>query len=219
MIKNNMSFSGGKMASADLYFETIDFLRYLKRTDCGECGIKSCKEFINALIKKLKKPQDCPFLTKNEVYAFEIALKSKDLLPEVPLLTHPRPSLPGLVEVNKPRPDSVVLISGNNEYTEQVMMTILGTTTCSFFVIFADADGNTVDMAMVYRTLTSEKIHKALIESGIEVKSNKRDMIIPGFASSLKEEIEQLTGWQVQVGPICAAELPLFLSEIWATPE
>lgn len=207
------------MASADLYLETIDFLRYLKRTDCGECGIESCKEFVNALIKKLKKPSDCPFLKKNEVYAFEIALKSKDLLPEVPLLTHPRPSLVGLVEVNNPHPDSVVLISGNNEYTEQFLMTILGTTTCAFFVIFADADGNTVDMAMVYRTLTAEKIHKALIESGIEEKTRKRDMIIPGFASPLKEETEYLTGWQVQVGPICAAELPLFLSEIWTPPE
>jgi CO dehydrogenase/acetyl-CoA synthase gamma subunit (corrinoid Fe-S protein) len=207
------------MANADVYLDTIDFLRYLKRTDCAQCGIASCEEFINSLRKKLKKPQDCPFLTKNEVYAFEVALKSKDLLPEVPLLTHPRPSLAGLVELNNPHPDSVVLISGNNEYTEQVIMTILGTTTSAFFVIFADADGNTVDMAMVYRTLTAERIHKALIESGIEEKARKRDMIIPGFASPLKKEIEQLTGWQVQVGPICAGELPLFLSEIWSTPE
>jgi len=207
------------VASADVYFDKIDFLRYLKKTDCVQCGIESCEEFINALRKKVKKPRDCPFLNKNEVYAFEVALKAKDLLPEVPLITHPRPSLAGLVELNNPHPDSLVLISGNNEYTEQFILTMLGTTTGAFFVIFTDTDGNTVDMAMIYQTLTAERIYKALKETAIEEKTKKKEMIIPGFASSLKGEIERLTGWQVQVGPICVAELPLFFSDIWTPIE
>jgi len=43
--------------------------------------------------------------------------------------------------------------------------------------------------------------------------------MIPGLASSLRKDIERLTGWKVRVGPMCAAELPLFLSEIWIAPE
>lgn len=206
------------MASADLYLERVNFLRYLNRTDCIQCGIESCEEFINALIKGSKKPQDCPFLSKNEAYAFEVALKTKDLWPEVPLLTHPRPSLVGLVELNNPNSDSLVIISGNNKYTEQILMTVLGTTIGAFFVIFVNTDGNTVDMAMIYQTLTAERVYKALKETGIEEKTLKRELIIPGFASSLNEDVEKLTGWKVEVGPICAAELPLFLSEIWIPP-
>jgi CO dehydrogenase/acetyl-CoA synthase gamma subunit (corrinoid Fe-S protein) len=207
------------MASSDLYLEKVDFLKYLGRTDCAQCGIESCEEFLVALKKERKKPRDCPFLSENKTYAFEVALKAKDLWPEVPLLTHPRPSLVGLVELNSPHPESLVLISGNNEYTEQVLMTVLGTTISPFFVLFVDTDGNTVDMAMIYQTLTTERVYQAFKETGIEGKTRKRELIIPGFASSLKEDIEKLTGWQVIVGPICAAELPLFLSEIWFPSE
>jgi CO dehydrogenase/acetyl-CoA synthase gamma subunit (corrinoid Fe-S protein) len=214
--KNNL---GGNVASADVYLDTIDFLKYLKRTDCTQCGIKSCEEFVDALKNNLRKPRDCPFLNKNEVHAFKVALEAKDLWTDVPLLTHPRPSLVGLAEVNNPRTDSLVLISGNNDYTEQVFLTVLGTTISPFFVIFVDTDGSTVDMAMIYQILTADRIAKALKDTDIEEKARRREMIIPGFASPLKTKIEELTGWQVQVGPTCVAELPLFLSEIWTPPE
>ncbi len=207
------------MASADLYLETINFLKYLNKTDCAECGFPSCEGFIDALKKGARKPQDCSSISKNEAYALDIVQKIKDLWPEVPLLTHPRPSLVGLVELNKPNPESLVFISGNNEYTEQVLLTVLGTTICPFFVIFVDTDGNTVDMAMIYQTLTVERVHKALKETGIEEKVSRKELIIPGLASSLKGDIERLAGWNVRVGPVCAAELPLFLSEIWIPPE
>ncbi|OGW36275.1 MAG: hypothetical protein A2Y97_07520 [Nitrospirae bacterium RBG_13_39_12] len=206
------------MAPADLYLETINFLRYFKKTDCTECGFASCEEFVDAITKGIKKPQDCVFMSKNKTHALEIIQKIKDLWPEVPLLTHPRPSIVGLVELNKPDSDSMVLISGNNEYTEQVVMTVLGTTISPFFVLFVDTDGNTVDMAMIYHTLTAERVREALKGTGIEQKVNRKEIIIPGLASSLKNDIEKLTGWSVKVGPLCIAELPLSLSEIWIPP-
>ena len=112
-----------------------------------------------------------------------------------------------------------VIITGNNEYTEQVLMMVLGTTVCPFFVLFVDTDGNTVDMAMVYKTLTAERIHKALRETGVERKAGRKEIIVPGLASPLRNDIEKMTGWNVRVGPVCAAELPLFLSDIWIPPE
>ena len=207
------------MTSADVYLDKIDFLQYLKRPDCTQCSIESCEELINALRKGVKRPQDCTFLSNNEAYAFEVALKAKDLWPDVPLLTHPRPSLIGLVEINNPNSESLLLISGNNDYTEQVLLTTLGTTTGAFHVLFVDTNGDTIDMAMIYQSFTAEKIFKTIKESGIEDRVKKRELIIPGFASSLKQDIEKMTGWQVQVGPICAAELPLFLSRIWTHPK
>jgi len=203
------------MPSADLYLGKVNFLKYFNQTDCAQCGASSCEEFIEAIKKGLKDPKDCPFLNKKQVEALKIALSFERSWPEVPLLTHPRPSLVGLVELNGPKDDSVVLISGNNEYTEQVLLSVLGTTPAPFFVIFIDTDGNTIDMAMIYHTLNAERLYKTLKQTDIETKVRRRELIIPGFASSLKEDIEKATGWHVRVGPICAAELPLFLSEIW----
>jgi len=210
---------GDNVASANLYLKDINFSKYLNQTDCTQCGFTSCKEFIDAIRKGTKKPQDCFFINRNKAYALEATRRIEELWPEVPLITHPRPSFIGLVELNKPNTESIVLISGNNEYTEQILMTVLGTTICPFFVIFVDTDGNTVDMSMIYQTLTAERIHKGLKETGVEGKARTRELIIPGLASPLKEDIEKSTGWKVRVGPICAAEIPLFLAEMWIPPE
>jgi len=205
--------------SADLYVEKINFLRYLNQSDCKECGFPSCNEFILALRAGRADTHACFLLTRNKAYAFEATRKIQELWPEVPLLTHPRPGFTGLIEVNNPEPFSLVLVTGNNEYTGEVIMTVLGTTICPFFVVFADTGGNTVDMAMIYETFTAEIICSALNETGIGDKVQARELLIPGLSGSLKEDIERLSGWKVRVGPVCAAELPLFLSELWIPPE
>ncbi len=207
------------MASADLYLDTINFLKYLNKVGCTQCGFDSCEEFIDALRKGNKRPSDCSSISTNEAYAFDAVQNIKELWPEVPLLVHPRPSHIGLFELNSPHAESLVLISGNNEYTEQVLLTVLGTTKGPFFVLFVDTDGNTVDMSMIYHTLTAERVHNTFQEARIEEKVSRKEVIIPGLAASLKKDIEKLTGWRVRVGPVCAAELPLFLSEIWIPPE
>jgi CO dehydrogenase/acetyl-CoA synthase gamma subunit (corrinoid Fe-S protein) len=206
------------LLSADLYLDKIDFRRYLSQTVCAECGLSSCKEFLDAVKSGTKNPHDCSFISRNQSYALEAISKIKELWPDVPVLTHPRPSFAGVMELNDPAPDSLVLISGNNEYTEQVIMTVLGTTICPFFVLFADTDGNTVDMAMIYQTLTAERICNSLRQAGLDKKSTSKVLMIPGLSASLKEGVESMTGWNVRVGPVCAAELPLFLSEICVPP-
>jgi CO dehydrogenase/acetyl-CoA synthase gamma subunit (corrinoid Fe-S protein) len=211
--------SSSYLASADLYSGKIDFLRYFSRSDCVACGFPSCEAFVKEIRAGKKKTADCPFLSGNKAYALEAIRKIEESWPEVPLLTHPRPGSVGLIELNKPTSESLVLITGNNEYTEQVLMTVLSTTVCPFFIIFINTEGNTVDMAMIYRTFTADGVADSLKETGIERKVSSREMIIPGLATPLKEEIERLTRWRVRAGPLCAAELPLFLSEIWIPPE
>jgi CO dehydrogenase/acetyl-CoA synthase gamma subunit (corrinoid Fe-S protein) len=207
------------LATADLYLGKIDFQRYLGQTVCEKCGCPSCEEFVKAVGAGDKKLHDCFFINRNQAYAFEAIKRIEQLWPEVPLLMHPRPGFSGLVELNNPGPDSLVVLSGNNEYTEQVLLTVLGTTICPFFVLFVNTEGNTVDMAMIYETLTAERICAALHETGLGKRVDACELIIPGLAVSLKNNIETLTGWRVRVGPVCAAELPLFLSEIWVPPD
>jgi CO dehydrogenase/acetyl-CoA synthase gamma subunit (corrinoid Fe-S protein) len=207
------------LLSADLYLDRIDFQRYLDEAVCSRCGLSSCSEFLEAVKSRAKNPRDCPLISRNQSYALEALAAIKELWPEVPVLTHPRPGYTGLMELNGPVPESLVLVSGNNEHTEQVLMTVLGTTVCPFFVLFVDTDGNTVDMAMIYRTLTAERIRDSMKQSGLVEKAAGKVLMIPGLAASLKEGIETLTGWNVRVGPVCAAELPLFLSEIWVPPQ
>ncbi|MDQ7787214.1 MAG: hypothetical protein RDU01_06360 [Thermodesulfovibrionales bacterium] len=206
------------MATADLYLDKIDFMKYLPEGCSGECGYSSCKEFLDALQKDNRALDECIFLKRNHAYAFEAVGMIKDLWPQVPLLTHPRPGPTGLVELNQPDAQSMVLITGNNKFTQDVLLTVLGTTLCPFYVVFTDTDGNTIDMAMIYKTFTAARITRAIQISGLGEKNLTKLMVIPGLAAEIQEDIRKETGWTVRVGPECAAELPLYFSEIWIPP-
>jgi CO dehydrogenase/acetyl-CoA synthase gamma subunit (corrinoid Fe-S protein) len=203
------------MIAADLYFNKINFLKYLPQTDCQECGEFSCAEFVKQLKKGIRTPSACTFLTHSQTQAFHLALQGEKILPEVPALELPRPATTGLVEINHPNESSLLLISGNSEFTQEVLSSLMGFTLSSYWLLFVDCRGDTVDMAMIYETFKVGKIMTGLEELPVDLG---REVILPGFASSLKEPLEQLIRWRVNVGPLCIAELPLFLGKDWQVP-
>jgi CO dehydrogenase/acetyl-CoA synthase gamma subunit (corrinoid Fe-S protein) len=88
-------------------------------------------------------------------------------------------------------------------------------TLSSYWLLFVDCRGDTVDMAMIYESLKVEKIMATLEELPVDLK---REIVLPGFASPLKQPLERQIEWQVKVGPLCIAELPLFLGDDWEVP-
>jgi acetyl-CoA decarbonylase/synthase complex subunit gamma len=68
------------------------------------------------------------------------------------------------------------------------------------------------------RKLTAEKVADAIKSSGIENKVKHRKLVIPGKAARLSGEIEDLSGWEVLVGPRDSSEIPKFLLEKWQKP-
>ena len=206
------------MLLADTYLDRIDFLRYLPQTDCAECGNKTCREFVEDLKETRKRPVDCPYISESLYYPFQLALDADNLLPQFPCLTVPRPGPTGLVEINTPDDDTSLLISGNNSHTQDVITSILGTTKSPFFLLFTDTRGDTVDMAVIHKTLTAEQITKDVQTARVLHRISRRHIIIPGLAATVGHELKQSTGWNIIVGPICAAELPLFLADRWLAP-
>jgi acetyl-CoA decarbonylase/synthase complex subunit gamma len=46
-------------------------------------------------------------------------------------------------------------------------------------------------------------------------KVKHRKLIIPGKASRISGEIEELSGWKVQVGPRDSSEIPKYIIDKW----
>ena len=206
------------MIAADLYLSKIDFLRYLPRTDCKECGEASCAAFVKHMKNGTRTPEKCPFLKDNQVRAFSLAMTADQFLPQVPALELPRPAPEGLTEINQANERSLLIVSGNSEFTQEVLTSIMAYTLSPFWLFCVDCRGDTVDMAMIYQSLKVEKIAALLEKSKLNQGKARREMILPGFASSLQEPLAKQTGWKVRVGPICIAELPLFLGDDWEVP-
>lgn len=203
---------------ADLYLNRADPLRYLSPLDCRKCGSSSCSEWLEKLRLGKAKPKDCPSLGLGRVHALEVFLSLKEILPEVDVTQHPLAGQIGRLEINAPGPDSPVLVTGNALQTQEVVLAVLSTTNAPFHLLFVDTKGHTVDMAMIYKTFTSEAVCRAARDSGLASALSHRQLMIPGLAAQLKDPLEKEGGWQVTVGPVCVGELPLFFGKDWTKP-
>jgi acetyl-CoA decarbonylase/synthase complex subunit gamma len=58
-------------------------------------------------------------------------------------------------------------------------------------------------------------VAEAIKATGIEGKVKHRQLIIPGKATRISGEIEELSGWKVHVGPRDSSEIPKYIIDKW----
>lgn len=144
------------------------------------------------------------------------------LLPNVILreniYTDPRKPVavePGLREFGKPDETSPVMLTTNFALTYYTVASDIESNGLNCYLIVVDTEGHAVDTSVAGRKLTAENIAEALKTSGVTEKVKHRKLIIPGKAARLSGEIQELSGWEVLVGPRDSSEIPKFLSEKW----
>jgi len=199
---------------ANLYLDKIDVCRYWP-----ENAPVSCEDFLAKLKSGGAKIEDFKFLSPRDMKAFRMVLDPETYLPEIPMLTNPRPTSAGLMPVNEPDAHSMVIVTTNNEHTVELLLTLWAQSLTPAYFLVVDCKGSTVDMAIVFGDFTPERLKQAVDESGLEGVVEHRRMIIPGVSGGLKEEFAHATGWAIEIGPFSAIELPLFLGERWIFPD
>ncbi|MFC2035859.1 hypothetical protein ACFLUJ_07055 [Chloroflexota bacterium] len=198
------------MSKADLYLDMVNICSYWPVN-----ATIPCEEFLARLKVGEADILDYPFLTMKQFQSFKLTLEAEKFLPSIPLLTIPQPMAPDLLQMNKPDRNSLVIVSGNSRLTIEVLATIWAQGVTSAYFLIVDCLGNTVDMAMVYGEFTPEKLLRVLKKSSLGEKVEHRNMIVPGSTSPLVRDFGRATNWDIEVGPVCAAELPLFLGDRW----
>jgi acetyl-CoA decarbonylase/synthase complex subunit gamma len=158
-------------------------------------------------------------------YADVLILHSVDgwsLLPNVVLrqniYTDPRKPVAvaaGLKVFGTPDENTPVMFTTNFALTYYTVANDIESSGISAYLLVIDTEGIAVDSAVAGRKLTAEKVAEALKASGIEGKVKHRKLLIPGKAARLSGEIEELSGWQVLVGPRDSSEIPKYVKEKW----
>ncbi len=209
------------MPNANLYADRIDLAPYLTPEDCrGATGSTNPAALAAALKKGALRPGDCRQMSPRKRYALSLALQATEIMPPVQSLELPRPVPPDLFELNEPGPAAPVLVTGNSDFTLTVLTGVLALTVSPFFLLLVDTRGDTADMAMIYRSFTPQRLDQGLEHHRLAARLSHRRLIIPGVLAPMREEVAgYLTDWTIVAGPICAAELPLFMGEAWEPPE
>jgi acetyl-CoA decarbonylase/synthase complex subunit gamma len=122
---------------------------------------------------------------------------------------------PGLKIYGTPDENSPVLFTSNFALTFYTVASDIESNKLNAYLIVVETEGSAIDSGVAGRKLTPERVADAIKASGIESKVKHRRIIIPGKASRISGEIEELSGWKVQVGPRDSSEIPKYLIEKW----
>ncbi len=199
---------------AKLYLDRMDLEKYCGDEACELCKVEAFEQYI-ANLKEGKPPAGpCAHWTPAKIEAFKLAATAGTFLPEVPMLDVPRIAEPGLFDFNEPGPEAPLLITGNSEFTQAVMFAICSMTSSPVRLLSMDTKGHTVDMALVFKEFKAEVLADSIQSFGAQPVAGAR-VVLPGLAATMQAEIEERLGRPVEFGPVCAAELPLYMGEDW----
>jgi len=122
---------------------------------------------------------------------------------------------PGLKIFGTPDEKSPVFFTTNFALTYYTVASDIESSKMNAYLIVVETEGSAVDSGVAGRKLTADKVAEALKTTGIESKVTHRKLIIPGKASRISGEIEELSGWKVQVGPRDSSEIPKYIIDKW----
>ena len=121
----------------------------------------------------------------------------------------------GLKSVGSPNDMSPVLLTSNfalTYYTVANDLELMGVT-CHLLVL--NTEGLSVESSVAGGQFSAVGVRDLVASSNLEGKAKHRKLVIPGMAARLSGEIEDLTKWDVMVGPKDSSQIKAYLDKYW----
>jgi acetyl-CoA decarbonylase/synthase complex subunit gamma len=120
--------------------------------------------------------------------------------------------LPGLYEINNPKPEDPVLVTTNFSITYFSVANEVEGSGLPAWLLVTDAEGMSVLTAWAAGKFDAERIAKAVKEFNVAEKISRKRVVLPGHVAVLSGELEEeLPGWEIRVGPREAVDVPAFM--------
>ena len=126
---------------------------------------------------------------------------------------------PGVRAVGSPDASSPVLVTTNFSLTYFTVEADVEASRSPAWVLIVDTEGQSVLTAWAADKFTAETIAKALAESDLAQRVEHRRMVIPGGVATISGKLEELSGWEILVGPRESAGMTAFMRNRWRQPE
>ncbi len=126
---------------------------------------------------------------------------------------------PGVREIGKPDASSPVLITTNFSLTYFTVEADVEASRTAAWALIVDTEGQSVLTAWAADKFTAETIAKALDASGLAERVDHRKAVLPGGVATLSGKLEELSGWEIMVGPRESAGMTMFMRNRWRQAE
>jgi acetyl-CoA decarbonylase/synthase complex subunit gamma len=121
---------------------------------------------------------------------------------------------PGIYEINAPKPESPVLVTTNFSITYFSVANEVEGSGLPAWLVVTDAEGMSVLTAWAAGKFDAERIAKSIKSFDVASKVSKKRLVLPGHVAVLSGELEEeLSDWEIRVGPREAVDLPAFIKQ------
>jgi acetyl-CoA decarbonylase/synthase complex subunit gamma len=121
---------------------------------------------------------------------------------------------PGVYEINSPKPESPVLVTTNFSITYFAVANEVEGSGLPAWLVVTDAEGMSVLTAWAAGKFDAERIAKAIKGFDVASKVSRKRIVLPGHVAVLSGELEEeLSDWEIRVGPREAVDLPAFMKQ------
>lgn len=119
-----------------------------------------------------------------------------------------------IYEINEPDEESPILVTTNYALTYFIVASEIEGSRVPAFLLVQDTEGLGVLTAWAAGKFVSDTVGPFVKKSGIEDRAKHRKLIIPGRVARIRGELEdELSGWEIVVGPREASDIPKFLPD------
>jgi acetyl-CoA decarbonylase/synthase complex subunit gamma len=121
----------------------------------------------------------------------------------------------GLHMIGTPDETSPVFVTTNFSLTYFTVEADTETARTPAWLVVVHTDGQSVMTAWAADKFNAETIAKAIADSNVAEKVNHRRAVIPGGIAALSGKLEELSGWEILVGPKESAGIAAFMRTRW----
>jgi acetyl-CoA decarbonylase/synthase complex subunit gamma len=121
----------------------------------------------------------------------------------------------GLHTIGAPDESSPVFVTTNFSLTYFTVEADTEAARTAAWLVVVNTEGQSVMTAWAADKFNAETIAKAIAESNVADKVSHRRAVIPGGIAALSGKLEELSGWEIVVGPRESAGIPAFIRTRW----
>jgi acetyl-CoA decarbonylase/synthase complex subunit gamma len=122
---------------------------------------------------------------------------------------------PGVYEIGSPTAESPLLVTTNFSLTYFSVAGEVEGSGRPAWLLVTDSEGMSVLTAWAAGKFDAERIAKAVKTFSVPDKINHEKIVIPGFVASISGDLEEeLSGWDILVGPREAIGIPSYLRQL-----